>query len=171
MLVLVGIAVLCIGYYIHEFLIALPGFILGAAIGAALTHNQSGVVTFLVAAVSGLVGAGIALLLHKIAIFLGGALVGGSLLAVVLAAITKGEPNVVAFIIGGIIGGIVALVIHRFMIIVISSFIGALAIISGLKSGSVVLFVILMIVGIAIQSGMSRVLKRQDKEEAAMNTT
>jgi len=62
-LILAGLASLLAGWAIYRFVLAIPGFIIGALMGVALAHNQPEFVILLAALFFGIIGAAIALAL------------------------------------------------------------------------------------------------------------
>jgi hypothetical protein len=115
--------------------------------------------TLLLASVGiGALGAGIGMIAQKTAVWVGGFLGGGFLAVMLVRMVTQedGSATLVAFLAGGVIGIFLARHIFKWVMIVVSSAIGALiickALLTGVLPGAVV-FGILLLAGVAIQSG------------------
>lgn len=152
-LILAGIVLVCAGFYLYEFLIALPGFIIGAVLGSAVLQDHNVIIIFFGAIFMGIIGAVIALFLFKLILFLSGALVGA-----VLLSLLSTEPLIL--IIGGVICGIITLALWKFIGVVVTSFLGAVSLCLGTNSiNNEWILVIITIAGIAIQYGVTKNIK------------
>jgi Domain of unknown function (DUF4203) len=115
--------------------------------------------TLLLAAVGiGALGAGIGAMAQKIAVWIGG-FFGGGLLALMLVHMlteSSGSTTLVAFLVGGVIGILLAHFLFKWVMIVVSSAIGALVISKVLETGMAlgsIVFVVLLLAGVIIQGG------------------
>jgi hypothetical protein len=169
-LILAGLASLLAGWAIYRFVLAIPGFIIGALMGAALVHNQSELVILLAALFFGIIGAAIALALIDLAIFLTGAFIGGVLTAGLLLAATESEPNWLLVIVGALIGGVLLLALRKFLVIVATALLGSLLIAAGLGWGEPWFVVLLTLIGIAVQYGGQRLYGQEEKPTAPTPT-
>ena len=113
------------------------------------------------AIVLGFIGALLALFLQKIAITIAGFLAGGKL-AIAMAAAFLAQPAQyywITFLIGGIIGAILLLVLFDWALIALSSVVGAYLILSAFSlpaSGTSILFIVLVAVGVIVQTASLR---------------
>jgi hypothetical protein len=154
-----GLALLVAGYKIYRFVIALPGFLIGAALGAGLgfSADENVLLAILGLVLGGAIGAAIALFLHDLAVFLVGALIGAALAAGLYASLSSSAPPALLVIIAGVIGGVVLLALAHFWIVVLSSVVGAglfgIAINAG--AGWMLLF---CLTGIGVQYGVAHAL-------------
>lgn len=131
-LLVLGGALACFaGYRLFRFVLAMYGFILGALI-ASSTMGVSSTIGMIVAATAGGVLGAIVLVF---AYFVGIALVGAGLGALVAhvgwASLRTGEPPAAAIIVLAILGAIGAMLLQRYVIIVATAFGGAWTIIVG----------------------------------------
>ena len=124
-LVMAGALTCVAGYRLFRFVLAIWGFILGAAIGSSMMGGDSAVAMLVAGLLGGLVG-GLALVF---AYFVGVALVGAGLGAAIVhvtwsqAATT--DPPAAVIIVASIVGAIVAMVLQRYVIVVGTAFAGA----------------------------------------------
>ena len=132
LLLLLGGAVSCLaGYRLFKLVLAIYGFILGAGLASSAmgASNTAGMVV--AALVGGIAGA----LLLVFAYFVGIALVGAGLGALVAHVgwswIGSGDPPAIAVILLSIVGSIGAMVLQRYVIIVSTAFGGAWTVIVG----------------------------------------
>jgi hypothetical protein len=132
-LILVGAVTCFAGYRWFRIVLALLGFILGALMSSSVMgiSNTAGMV--IAALVGGLVGAAILLFAYFVGIALVGAVVGALIVTPVLwAAFGSGDPPwqmVVALAMAGAIG---AMFVQRHVIIVTTALVGALTVILGI---------------------------------------
>jgi hypothetical protein len=103
-------------------------------------------------------GAGIGMMAQKTAVWIGGFVGGGFLAVMLVRMMTQGEGSttLVAFLLGGVVGILLARILFKWVMIVVSSAIGALVICKVLDTemlpGTIV-FGILLLAGVAIQGG------------------
>jgi hypothetical protein len=154
-----GLALLVAGYKIYRFVVALPGFLIGAAVGVALGYGGSEnlLLAILGLVLGGVVGAGLALLLHDLAVFVVGAVVGVIVVGGLCALVTDSAPPVLLLIIGGLIGGGGLLALSHLWIVLLSSAIGAVMFGAGIGVGVGWMFLFCLL-GIAAQYGLAHAL-------------
>lgn len=132
--VIIGIIICFFGYRIFRFVLAVAGFILGASfiagVASTLTESPDTSVIIIAGVAGGLIAALSLLLLYSAGVFLLGALFGVVMLSVI-SLIFNLSTNLLIYIIPAIICGVLALVLKRFMIILITSLVGAWVIIVG----------------------------------------
>jgi Domain of unknown function (DUF4203) len=160
---LIGVVILFFGRKLFWLCVAAVGFAAGIEIAPHLVHEPSALLQLTVALILGLIGALLAFLLQKIAIAVVGFLAGGKLAGAIAAAffVHYGQHSTIIFLIGGIVGAILMLVLFDWALIVVSSFIGAhLIVFQGAitlpSSGSTILFLGLVVVGILVQAASVR---------------
>ena len=159
--VAIGVVVLFFGRKLFWLCVAAVGFAAGVEVAPHLVHEPSVVLQLSVAVVFGFIGALLAMFLQKVAIAIAGFLAGGKLaVALVTAFVVRGAnyPGV-TFIIGGIIGAILLLTLFDWALIVLSSLVGAHLIQNTIvlpPSGSTILFIGLVAVGILVQAAALR---------------
>lgn len=126
LLLLLGGALACFaGYRLFRIVLGIYGFILGAMLASSMmgVNNTAGMV--LAAVVGGLLGA----LVLTFAYFVGIAIVGAGLAALVAHAVWQpigtGDPPWIAVVVASIAGAITAMLLQRYVIIVATAFAGA----------------------------------------------
>jgi hypothetical protein len=129
---LLGGAVSCFaGYRLFKFVLAIYGFILGAGLASSAMGASNTMGMVIAALVGGVVGA----LILVFAYFVGIALVGAGLGALVVHVgwgyVRVGDPPAVAVIVMAMLGAIGAMLLQRYVIVVATSFGGAWTMILG----------------------------------------
>ncbi len=160
---LIGTVILFFGRKLFWLCVAAVGFAAGVEIAPHLVQEPSPLLALTVALVLGLIGALLALFLQKIAIAVLGFLAGGKLAGAIAAAffVQYAEHSTIIFVIGGIIGAVLLLVLFDWALIVVSSLIGAHLIVyqSAIvlpQSGSIIVFIGLVVIGILVQAASLR---------------
>ena len=120
------------GYRLFRIVLAIFGFILGAMLVSSLMgiSNTAGMV--IAALVGGLIGAAILLFAYFVGIALVGAAVGALIAHVGWALGSSGDPPVLAVIGLAVVGAIGAMFVQRHVIIVTTAFVGAWTLIVGI---------------------------------------
>lgn len=129
---LVGGALACFaGYRLFKFVLAIYGFIFGAALVSSVmgSSNTAGMVVG--AIVGGLAGAAVLVLAYFIGIALMGAGLGALVAHVFWQNLRSGDPPALAVILLAIVGAMGAMLLQRYVIIVATSFGGAWTLIIG----------------------------------------
>jgi hypothetical protein len=120
------------GYRLFRFVLAIYGFILGAMLASSMMGANSTGAMVVAAIVGGIAGA----LVLTLAYFVGIALVGAGLGALVAHALWQsfgtGDPPAIAVILLAVAGSIGAMLLQRYVIIVATSFGGAWTLMVGL---------------------------------------
>jgi hypothetical protein len=132
LLLVVGGAVACFaGYRLFRIVLAIYGFILGAMLASSMMGISNTTGMIVAAMVGGITGA----LLLVFAYFIGIALVGAGLGALVAHAgwgyVRPGEPPALAVIALAVLGAIGAMLLQRYVIVVATAFGGAWTMIVG----------------------------------------
>ena len=129
--VLTGLMNCFFGYRLFRLFFACLGFALGAAGGGYMGYVYGEAVWALAGGlVGGIFGAMVLFTIYLVGVFLAGGMAAAFLAAVVLAGAGISVPTLV-LIVPLVLGGIVALVVHKMVIIVASSFGGALSVVYG----------------------------------------
>ena len=130
-ILLVGGLLACFaGYRIFRVVLGIYGFILGALLATSIVGTEHTMWTIVAALGGGLAGA----LVLIAAYFVGVALIGaglGAMLANLIWAGIGGEPHVFVVIVLAIIGALAALALQRYVIIIATSFGGAQTVVVG----------------------------------------
>ncbi|HEX2454913.1 MAG TPA: DUF4203 domain-containing protein [Vicinamibacterales bacterium] len=125
LLLVVGGLLSCFaGYRIFRIVLGIYGFILGALLASSAMGTDQTLWMIVAAVVGGLVGA----LILIAAYFVGVALIGagiGALVANVVAASLGREPHIFVLILLAVVGALAALALQRYVIIVSTAFGGA----------------------------------------------
>jgi hypothetical protein len=155
-----GLILLLIGWKIYRAVIALPGFLIGAALGVQLGHSlyESGAVALVGLIVGGLLGALLTLALHDMAVFGVGAVGGIFITRSLWEAFADTPVSTLAIILGAIVGGLALFAMSKLWMMVLSAAIGATMIAWGVQDGLSVMAA-LFLVGLAVQYLLSRVLR------------
>jgi large subunit ribosomal protein L7/L12 len=143
----VGFVLLFLGYKLYQIILAIPGFLIGGAVGIALVGGVSNILEFIVVIFCALIGAGIVLALYALGLFLTGFLVGFSLWMALTGA---HDANAMAFI-AGVVGGILLLVLHKALIVLITCAYGATLACAGLGQNYPLALFLFLCSGIFVQ--------------------
>ncbi len=117
------------GWWIYESLIYAVGFLVGAVIGAGYVIGAEieGLAGLAVIVVAGMVGGGLAMLAEILAVALTGYVFGAAVGSIV-PGVTFGEWTHPVILLTGLGGALLAWMVHKFVIIVLTAFIGAIVI-------------------------------------------
>jgi hypothetical protein len=155
---LVGIAILLLGRKLFWLFVAAVGFAYGAELAPQIIHHPAPVVILVIALALGLLGALLAVLLQAFAIGASGFLTGGWLAIRLYAYFVGHVRNVeILYLIGGILGAILFLALFDWVLILFSSLLGAHLILPKIALAHIsrsILFIVLVVVGIIVQSSM-----------------
>jgi hypothetical protein len=129
---ILGGAVACFaGYRLFRVVLAIYGFILGAALASSVMgiSNHAGMIV--AAVVGGVIGALLFTFAYYVCVALIGAGMGTLLLHVVWDYMKHTEPTTAAVIVASVAGAIIAMMLQRYVIIVSTAFSGAWTMIVG----------------------------------------
>jgi hypothetical protein len=130
-LVVSGLLACFAGYRLFRIVLAIYGFILGAAIASSMMGPGEGTAMIVGAVVGGLAGA----LLLNLAYFVGVALIGAAAGALLLHAVwtrfASGDPHVGVVVLCAILGAVIATNLQRWVIILATAWSGAWTLIVG----------------------------------------
>lgn len=158
--ILIGILVLTLGRKLFWLFVAVVGFAFGASLGSQFFQGQPDWVILIIALGAGLLGALLALFLQNVAIALAGFIGGGYIALYLVNALGWGTPGGstwLPFLIGGVIGVVLMIALFDWALIVLSSLIGAGLTVQAIPLRRPIeglLFIILLIVGIAVQASL-----------------
>lgn len=167
-LIVVGAILLLVGGRLYKAAVAAPGFALGMVIGISvldLAPELPDAWVLVIAAVIGLVGAGLALAVHDLAVLLIGALVSGFLVVSLLVTYNVAFSPVFAVIVAvcAIAGAVGLLMIAKRMPTFMAAILGAVLVSIGMVENlNLVIIVPLALVGLGVQ-GIVRWLRRERK--------
>jgi hypothetical protein len=130
-LVLGGALACFAGYRLFKFVLAIYGFIFGAMFASSMMAASSTAGMIVAAIVGGLIGAAILTLAYFVGIALVGAGLGALVAHVAWHNLRVGDPPALAVILLAVLGAIAAMVLQRYVIIVATAFGGAWTLIVG----------------------------------------
>lgn len=164
--VLGGVVLLFVGWKIYRFVVALPGFFVGAVLGAQVGYqlSQSGWIALVGLMLGGVLGVWLALTLHDLAVFAIGALGGIFLVGNLWPLLAQTPVPLLLEIAGGIVAGLVLLAMARTWMMLLSAAVGATMLVWGIHE-HVFWIVVLFLLGIIVQLGLSRALGEKAYEE------
>jgi hypothetical protein len=132
-LIVLGLITCFAGYRLFKALLAVYGFVLGAALGAVLASSFAGgqlLLTLAGAGLGGLVGAALLVVLYFVGVFGVGA-VAGALLANLLAGAIGIDMPVLVLLVAAPVGGLLAMLLQRVAVILATALAGAWAVVGG----------------------------------------
>jgi hypothetical protein len=163
--VIVGFASLFLGRQLFWLFVGAAGFVFGFNFARDFLNIESTLLILLIAVVVGLVGAVLAVSLQMIAVAIAGFLGGGYVAAFLLESlgVEAGQFDIIVFVLGGILGAILVISLFDMALIVLSSLLGSSLILDAMRDAErfdsttrVVIFIILLVVGIAVQYALMR---------------
>lgn len=164
---IVGVAILLLGRKLFWLFVAAIGFALGAEIAPQIIHQPAPLVTLIFAVGLGLIGALFAVLLQKFAVGVSGFLAGGWVAIRIYAFFASHAGNQqIVFVVGGILGAILFLALFDWALILFSSVVGARFIAGAIalsQTNRSILFLVLIVIGIAAQSSMLSPARRSGR--------
>lgn len=165
---MVGLALLLAGFALYEMLVQIIGFLIGGVAGIiiggliASGSDMEWLGAIIGLLVGGSIGAGLALFLTYLGIFLSGAVGGAMLFSGIWAALFDSDPGAFVIILGAIIGGGVLIALFKFWITALTAAMGS--ILFGLSIGAGPgWWILFFLIGMAVQYGIAKVTGRQDQ--------
>jgi hypothetical protein len=122
------------GYRLFRVVLAVYGFILGAAIASSVMGSGEHTAMIVAAVVGGVIGAVLLNLAYFVAVALIGAAAGALLLHTIWAYFASGDPHVAFVVVCAIAGAVIATNLQRWVIIVATAFGGAWTLIVGVSA-------------------------------------
>jgi len=158
-IILVGAALLLVGRQLYWLFVAGVGFAVAIDLVARLTEIQSPLLLIIIGLGAGIAGALLAILLQRLAIAVAGFFAGGYVTLALLDLFELQGPALswILALVGAVIGVVLTLVLFEWALIILSSLAGAGVIVQTLdlrRLVTVVAFVILVAIGIAIQASL-----------------
>jgi hypothetical protein len=155
--ILGGLILMLAGRKIYRYVVAMPGFLVGATAGAQLVHNftQGNLLLIMGLLVGGFIGAWLALTLHDIAVFVIGAIGGIYIASLVWNLLSPVETPLYAEVIGAIMGGAALSGMAKIWMTLLSAAAGATMVAWGANAGILVV-IFLFVVGLGAQYGFAR---------------
>jgi hypothetical protein len=166
-----GLVVLLAGRRIFWLVLGVVGFFFGFDLASRVLGLESQGLGLLIGLFAGLIGIFVAIFLQKVAVGVAGFLIGGYLTAVLLGV---GPGNLsagalLAFAVGGIVCAFLALWLFEAALILLSSIAGAALVMGAFAiepAAQALGFVVLVVVGIAVQAGIGPRRKRRAARDA-----
>lgn len=167
---IVGALSLFLGRQLFWLFVGAAGFMLGFNLALQLLPDQPGFVVLLVGLVAGLLGAALGVFAQRLALAIAGFIAGGYLLLYLADLVGAGGAEglatslvVVLFIVGGILGAVLIQFVFDLALILLSSALGATLLTQAIgdfwtlePALNSILFVVLLLLGIAVQWGMGQ---------------
>jgi hypothetical protein len=161
--IILGAVILLFGRKLFWAFVAIAGFLVGVEVAAIVLAAHPVWMQILAGVGLGALGAIIAVIAQRLGFALAGFYAAGYLSMFAGQAVAPGSDLLVWFLAGGLLGAIVAAIVMDEAIIVLSSFVGAAAIVSELMLAPLIVllaFVGLTILGIAFQARSLRLARR-----------
>jgi hypothetical protein len=163
--ILLGALLLILGRKLFWVFVGAIGFLVGFSLASRYLAGQPDWVILLVALFAGFLGAGLAVVLQRVAVVVAGFFAGGylALNLIALLGLGSGEFSWVPYIFGGIAGALLLSVLFDWALILLSSLAGATLVAQSLpqllavdQNAVTLIFVVLLILGFLIQAGIMR---------------
>jgi hypothetical protein len=164
--IIAGVLLLILGSRMLWLFLGVVGFIAARGLVAAYLPDIPEEQAIAISAGAAALALALAFLVRKIAVLVGGFLGGGYVGWVVWGMIGAGADGIpwMAVVLGGVLGILVAHFLVKFALTVLSIAVGAGLIAMTLPAGAVqiAVFVLLVVMGFAIQAGMFRQKKKKE---------
>jgi len=159
--ILAGIGLLVLGRKLFWLFVGLIGFVSGIQVATRFFPGQPEWMILAIALTAGVLGALLAVFLQWLAIGLAGFLAGAYIVTrlVHVSGLVTGGMDWLLFLIGGILGLILIIILFDWALIILSSLAGAGLVTESVHidhSGAVLLFIVLVITGVVVQSRLMR---------------
>jgi hypothetical protein len=159
--ILLGVALLFLGRKLFWLFVAVVGFVVGTSLASQFLQGQSETFILIIGLLGGVIGALLAIFMQRLAVAAAGFVAGGYLMVTVLGWLGMGSQGVtwLPFLIGGVIGALLVAMMFDWALIFLSSLVGAELVVNGLgarPSISLLLLVVLLVVGMVVQSRLWR---------------
>ena len=130
-LIVGGAITCCAGYRLFRIVLGIYGFILGAMLASSIVGVSNTLGMVVAAVAGGLVGALILVFAYFLGIALVGAGLGALLTHVIWSQIANEDPAALAIALASIVGALGAMILQRYVIVVTTAFAGAWTILIG----------------------------------------
>ncbi len=159
--VAIGALLLLFGRQAFWLFVGAAGFVAGVAAARAFLGPQPDWVVLVIGLVAGLGGAVLAVVLERVAVGIGGFLIGGYLLATLVLALgwMGGGMVMLAWLVGGVIGAVVVSLLLDPALIVLSALAGAALVTESLGASAAAapwVFVAALALGLVVQLAQLR---------------
>ncbi|HLX94202.1 MAG TPA: DUF4203 domain-containing protein [Verrucomicrobiae bacterium] len=171
--ILAGLAVLFFGRRLFWLFVGCVGFIAGFEIAGAALQGQSEWLILAIALGAGVLGAIASIFLQRVFVVVAGFFAGGYCLSTLAPAAlhVNGETALwVTFAVGGLLGAILSVALLDPALIVLSSLAGATAVSQNIPlepSTRTLMFVVLLVLGIVVQTGQYARETKPQRSQAA----
>lgn len=163
--VLGGLLLLFAGWRSYKLALGIIGFVIGSGIGASIAANAGGgtALVLLSSVLVGIIGTLLAVFAYYLAVVIFGAYVGvlltGQIMAL-LGIVVEPTTNLLVIIVGAVLGGALALALSFELIVVLTSYLGAVMVAAGTglttQPNGLLWVVGLFIVGVVAQIMIAR---------------
>ena len=166
----IGALLLVFGRKVFWLFVGGLGFLAGMTLASRFIEGGSGTMLLIFGLIGGLIGAGVAVFIQKIAVAVAGFLGGGFLgyfVAHLLGIQADGFPWI-PVLICGVLGILFATYVFKWALTILSSVVGSYMIVNAFSLPvflATILFVVLVVVGLIIQTRMDR--KKKPEAELA----
>jgi hypothetical protein len=130
--IVLGLILLVLGRRLFWLFVALVGFLLGMEFTGVILGDQPKWVVLFIGLGTGLIGALVAVLFQRLAFAIAGFYAGGYLALIGVQSFGVGGNTILLFLLSGLIGAVFAALIMDWVIIVLSSLVGAGAVVASL---------------------------------------
>ncbi|HVO28063.1 MAG TPA: DUF4203 domain-containing protein [Candidatus Margulisiibacteriota bacterium] len=159
---LVGVTLLLLGRRLFWLLVGVVGFTFGYEYGAQIWAGASEAMRFPIALVAGIAGAVLAYFFQALMVAVAGFLAGAQLAVVLFNALHPIPDHdfwLLSFLAGGVIGAALLVAVFDSAVLLLSSLFGASLVVQSVNAApyqKLVLFAVLLLVGIVVQSNLPR---------------
>jgi hypothetical protein len=155
--ILFGLILVTTGRRLYWFFVGVMGFLVGVVYAPIIFPGQTTSMQLIIALVAGFVGAAAALFLQTLMVGLAGFVAGGFILTRILQALAWDTSGYgwIPFVLGGVIGAALIAIIFNWALVVLSSLAGAILVTQNIPASLQIrglIFVVLLLVGIAVQA-------------------
>lgn len=167
-----GVILLLAGRRVFWLVVGVIGFFFGFDLASRVLGLDAEGLGLVIGVFAGILGVVFALFLQKFAVGLAGFLIGGYLTLTLLQADpgSLSGTDLGAFVVGGLLCAFLAVWLFEIALILLSSVAGAVLITQGLDLGAgseILAFVLLAVVGIAVQAGLGPRRRRRRRPARA----
>jgi hypothetical protein len=134
-LLVLGGALACFaGYRLFRLVLGIYGFILGAMIASSVAGGNSSIAMIVAALAGGLIGSVVLVFAYFVGIAIAGAGLGALVVHLTWSQLGTGDPSPVLVVIAAVAGAIGAMLLQRYVIVVATAFAGGWTLILGVAA-------------------------------------
>ncbi len=162
---ILGLVLLLFGRTLYWVFVAFAGFLMGMHFADTVVLSASEEARLVFGLIAGGLGAVLAMAAQRIAFAAGGFFAGGYLMSLAMRSMTLAGPSFLWLLAGGVVGALIASAIMDWAIVLLSSLVGAGAIVQAWPLDppvALLAFVVLVLFGTSFQA---RGLRRRRSEE------